>query len=171
MKKIFYVIGVCLILFNTAHAAKIYKWRDPDGQVHYSTTPPPDADAKSTPISTREQPVKEKVDNEVNLEGLSDEEKIRVLQEKLNKEKIRALEEELKAIKQGKAVTGIDEQKETVDTDENALPEEETKPDYSVQGQVRMLEEAKRIEAMKTRCRAKARHGIDCSRPENYEQY
>jgi hypothetical protein len=32
--------------------AEIYKWKDASGQMHYTTTPPPSADAKATGIQT-----------------------------------------------------------------------------------------------------------------------
>ncbi len=35
-------LGVSLLIFAfTAHAAKVYKWVDADGRVHYESTPPP----------------------------------------------------------------------------------------------------------------------------------
>ena len=35
-----------LLLSLGAHAAKVYKWTDPNGQVHFSSSPPPDQSAE-----------------------------------------------------------------------------------------------------------------------------
>jgi len=175
MKSLFILIGISLFFTNTCLAGKIYKWRGPDGQIHYSSTPPPEADAETTGIKTNRgmaKPEKQGGD-ELNLEGLSDQEKIKALEEKLNKEKIRALEEKIKALEDGKGQSAGSIDKTKTGDDDVVMPDEDEikKPDYSVQGQIRMLEETKRIEAMKTRCRAKARHGVDCNKPESYERF
>lgn len=186
LKFLLIVSSALFLLTGQLHAAKIYKWRGPDGQIHYSSTPPPDADAqtigrnttKKTP-ETGEQ-AKDAEDAEVDLQGLSDEEKIRALENKLNREKIKQLEAQLKALEEGKsekpesgsdAGSASDSSAAKGKDDEVVMPEEERKPDYSVQGQIRMLERTKQIEKMKTRCRAKAPHGVNCNDPASYEKY
>lgn len=164
MTKILPVI-TCLILLLpiNAHAAKIYKWRGPDGQMHYSSTPPPEAEAESTGMKTTTKKASD-LDTDGDKKDLdksiSDEERIRRLEEKIEQ-----LEKErLTADTPPKSGT------EGIDSEEK-LSEDDRKPDYSVQGQVRMLEEENRRLQMITRCKAKAPHGVDCSSPDNFEQY
>lgn len=46
------IILFFILLVGQASAGKIYKWKDADGQVHFSSTPPPQVDAKSTGLTT-----------------------------------------------------------------------------------------------------------------------
>jgi hypothetical protein len=108
--------------------------------------------------------MEEKPDSE-NTESLTDEERIRRLEEK-----IKQLEEEGVASEKIEREDQKDEDSRKVSEDE-VVAEEDKQPDYSVQGQVRMLEEKNRIERMKVRCNAKAPHGADCTNPATYEQY
>ncbi len=52
------VFLLAALLAGGAVAAQVYKWKDADGKMHYSDTPPP-AGAKVTPLSMRagDQPV------------------------------------------------------------------------------------------------------------------
>ena len=159
------IILFCLLSF-TASAAKIYKWVGQDGQVHYSSTPPPEADAESTGMQTSRPKPEKEPDNKDDDSSLSQEERIKKLEEK-----IKLLENsDVDAEKlQETDKSGGDDKVAGSDIDSTA--EEDQKPDFSVQGQMKMIEEAKRREAMMTRCRAKAPHGIDCNKPENYKNY
>lgn len=177
MKTCLMTLGLGLLLAAPCEAAKIYKWRDANGEMHYSTTPPPEAEAESIGIksvSKKPQAEQTKEEGALNLEGLSDKEKIRVLQERLDREKIQRLEEKIKALESGGSLPANSTEQPQDDaravTDETQ-EEAPAGPDYSVQGQVRMLEEAKQREAQKTRCRAKAPHGVNCEQPEAYQRY
>ncbi len=44
------------LLSGTALAAKFYKWKDADGVMHYSSTPPPDTKAESLNIQVHDDP-------------------------------------------------------------------------------------------------------------------
>ena len=43
IKRILALTAISLLLGNTAFAAKLYKWVDKDGNVHYTNHPPPEA--------------------------------------------------------------------------------------------------------------------------------
>jgi len=172
---------VLMLLFSllsmTAHAGKIYKWQDADGQIHYGSAPPPDAEAKSTGQKTTTKKPEPPADAEAEGEEKDNE------MSKSDKERIRELEERLERLEgkrpgaektaEGKFGEGKAGEPDAIpgEDGEEVLSEEDKKPDYSVQGQVRMLEQAERIQQMKTRCRAKAPHGTDCNKPGSYKQY
>ena len=168
----------------TAHAGKIYKWRDADGNIHYGSAPPPEVEAKSTGQKTTTKKPEPPRDTDAKGNAKDDEQPIS------DKDRIRELEERLESLegkRQDEKETGeskigspgeLAEPGELSESDalpgedgEEKISEEDKEPDYSIQGQVRMLERAERIEKMKTRCRAKAPHGIDCNDPGSYKQY
>ena len=175
---------VLLALFSSlsmaAHAAKIYKWQDANGEIHYGSAPPPDAAAKSTgqeTVTKKPEPPSdtdsegEEKDNEMSK---SDKDRIRELEERLERlEGKRHGDKKTREGKIGEGESGEPGESDAIlgEDGEEKLSEEDKKPDYSVQGQVRMLEQAKRIQQMKTRCRAKAPHGTDCNNPDSYKQY
>ena len=185
------------LLTMTAHAGKIYKWTDADGNIHYGSAPPPEVEAKSTGQKTttkKPEPPKETdaEGNEIDDDKpMSDKDRIRELEERLGrlegKRQDKSEQAERKARgsderRDSDALPGSDDTREDSagregedgrysEEGEEKLSEEDEKPDYSVQGQVRMLEKAERIERMKTRCRAKAPHGTDCNAPGSYKRY
>lgn len=57
MKRMTWLL-LSMLLAGVAVAGQIYKWKDAEGKIHYSDTPPP-ADAKATPLKMRaeDQPV------------------------------------------------------------------------------------------------------------------
>lgn len=55
MKSMKWIL-LCSLLAGTAVAGAVYKWKDADGRIIYSDTPPP-AGASSLPIRASEQPV------------------------------------------------------------------------------------------------------------------
>jgi len=165
-----HILLVCLfcLIYLNAHAAKIYKWVGPDGQVHYTSTPPPEVDAKSTGMDTSTQQErasdKDERKNPENEEALTDEERIRRLEEK-----IKELEAKDAATTKSDSTDKLTSEEGS--NSEQTEPEEDKQPDYSLQGQVRMIEEENRRQQMMIRCRAKAPHGIDCTKAEHYEKY
>ncbi len=57
LSKIFLAALLLSALTSTVVlAAKVYKWKDAHGVMHYSRTPPPDAQAESLDIHVREDP-------------------------------------------------------------------------------------------------------------------
>lgn len=179
---VLFLVLLFSFLSTTAHAGKIYKWRDADGNIHYGSAPPPEAEAKSTgqktttkkpaPPSDSDAESDEK-DNELSK---PDKDRIRELEERL--EKLEGKRHGAKKTDNGKIREGKSSEAKPGESDaipgedgKETLSEEDKKPDYSVQGQVRMLEQAERIQQMKTRCRAKAPHGVDCNNPSSYQQY
>jgi hypothetical protein len=151
------------LLSLPANAAKIYTWVGQDGQVHYSSTPPPEVDAKSTGLQTA-KPKPEKTTEDADEDSLTAEDRIKKLEERIKRLEKGDVDPE-KSPKSGKG------EKDSDSDQESASEEEDEKPDFSVQGQMKMLEAAKRREGMITRCRAKAPHGTDCSKPAYYENY
>lgn len=43
MRNAILLLALCLAGIGVAHAGKVYKWVDKNGQVHYTNTPPPEA--------------------------------------------------------------------------------------------------------------------------------
>lgn len=159
------LVCLCCLLSVTSHAAKIYKWRGPDGQVHYSSTPPPEVEAETTGKNTTTRQTRPSAsDSEIEKE---DDEK-----SGSDEERIRQLEERIKQLEEGNAGKGKKHDPASMgEQNGENLADEDVTPDYSIEGQVRMLEQEKRRQKMMARCRAKAPHGVDCKNPEGYQQY
>ncbi|HSC78729.1 MAG TPA: DUF4124 domain-containing protein [Chitinolyticbacter sp.] len=54
MKRTMLILSLCCVAATAS--AEIYKWKDADGRIHYSDTPPPDQ-KKAKVIDTKAQPV------------------------------------------------------------------------------------------------------------------
>ncbi len=144
------IASITLTATSTAFAGEVYSWKDSGGKMHYSDTPPTDADAKkmrsgsssAAPVTSVVEPAPKKTAAEQDLEfkkrkaeadaetTKAEKERADIAEKKRNCDQATA---QLKALESGQRITNFDSKGEKVVLDDDGRARETKAAQKSIQ--------------------------------------